>query len=456
MSEIVDGKKVFTLGEFAQSIQRAISINYSQKYWLKAEMTKLNLFPRSGHCYPELSETSDGNITAAFSGFIHRNTYKVINEKFISAIGEPLHDGMKIVAQCSVHYSITRGICLTINEIDINSVLGEQARMRQETVEKLKSECIFTQNKSLVLPRIVNNIAIVSVESGKGYADFMSIINNTSGCHIKTRLFPALMMGPEAVAQIIAALETIKKQSSDFDAVCIIRGGGGENTLQCFNDIELCRTIATFPLPVLTGIGHATNRTVAEEIAQTSFVSPSELANFFIDRHLAELSQFKTLTNKISLLIQRAIQSKKNRLDAPVKNIRYKYGVAFRRKTESIDYTLNSIKLKINNIFYRRNHYVHTMASRIALNAGPLYQKALRRVENIEAQLHGVSKRHFSIVSGTPEQMHIAAEPSDGICILRGSQVISSISELNKGDIIRIITSEGSITAQISATDIKK
>ena len=167
MSEIVDGKKVFTLSELAASIQRAFGTYYNQNYWLKAEISKLNFFTRSGHCYPELSETNDGGIAAAFTGFIRKDIYKALNAKFLSTIGEPLHDGMKVVAQCSVHFSTTRGVRLTINDIDINAILGEQARLRMETVDCLKSEGVFARNKSLVLPRIIKNIAIVSVNQAR-------------------------------------------------------------------------------------------------------------------------------------------------------------------------------------------------------------------------------------------------------------------------------------------------
>ena len=204
MSEIVDGKKVFTLSEFAASVQRAFGALYNKNYWIKAEISKLNFFPRSGHCYPELSETSGGSITAALSGFIHRDTYRALNAKFQNTIGEPLHDGMKIIAQCSVHFSTTRGVRLTISDRDINSILGEQARLRMEVVQALKSEGVFALNRSVALPRIVKRIAVVSVESGKGYADFMSIVNSVKTYRLHLQLFPALMMGPEAAVQMSA------------------------------------------------------------------------------------------------------------------------------------------------------------------------------------------------------------------------------------------------------------
>jgi len=456
MSEIVDGKKVFELGEFAASIQRAIGKFYNGSYWLKAEISKLNFFPRSGHCYPELVESVEGNVSAAFSGFINKKTYQQLNSKFQSTIGEPLHDGMKIVAQCTVHFSTTRGIRLTINDIDINAILGEQARLRIETVERLKSEGVFAKNKALHLPRIIRNIAIISVESGKGYADFMSIINTSNDVNIATTLFPALMMGPESAGQMSSALDKIKERAAEFDAVCIIRGGGGENTLQCFNDLTLCRKIALFPLPVMTGIGHATNCTVAEEIANMSFVSPSELANFLIDRYSGELSRFRTLTSKIALLLKRTLQSKSSALDAPVKSIHYKYKMIFRRKMEHIDGAKNSIKLKISNIFVSRRYMLHSIASRIAIASNGVCQKCRLRVESIEQQVHGATVRQIPILSARQQQMRMAAEPAGGMCIMRGTQVVTNINELREGDVIRIITADGAAIATISAVEFNK
>jgi len=455
MPEIVDGKKIFTLGEFAASIQRAFGKFYGSSYWLKAEISKLNLFPRSGHCYPELSESEDGKVSAAFTGFINKKDLQKFNDKFIKAIGEPLHDGMTIVAQCSVHFSATRGVRLTINDIDINAIIGEQARKRQETVELLKNEGVFSQNKFVPLPRIIRNIAIVSVESGKGYADFMSIMSTPNGFHIGTQLFPALMMGPESAGQMSSALDKISERAAEFDAVCIIRGGGGENTLQCFNDLALCRKIASFPLPVMTGIGHATNRTVAEEVANMSFVSPSELANFFIDRYSNEIARFRTLTGKIALLLRRTLQGRSTKLIAPIKSLRYKYSVVFRRKTEQIDSAKNTIHLTIKGVFDRRRYAVHAIASRVAVAASGLCQKSRQQVENIESQMHGVTVKQFPILSAHPLQMRMAAEPSGGVSIVRGSQVIDNISELQVGDVIRIISNEGIATATITDTEFK-
>ena len=455
MPEIVDGKKIFTLGEFAASIQRAFGKFYSANYWLKAEISKLNFFPRSGHCYPELSESSNGNLTAAFTGFIHKDIYKKLNAKFIDTVGEPLHDGMKVTVQCTAHYSCTRGIRLTINDIDIDSILGEQARRRQDTIEQLKSEGIFAQNKTVPLPRIIKNIAIISVETGKGYADFMSIIQSACGIRLNTTLYPALMMGPEAASQIKSALEKIQPHAVQYDAVCIIRGGGGENTLQCFNDIELCRAIALSPLPVLTGIGHATNETIAEETARMSFVSPSELANFFIDKYAAEISGFHSLANKISQLLANRLYSRQQQFDTPIKNMRYKYNVVFRRKSQDIANAITTNNLKIRAAFHSKRNAISAKATHIAFTINSLHQQHLQLLEAASSKIHGASVRVISFKSNNIQQLQMAAEPVSDIRVMVGGRMLGSISELNKGDVIRIVLPEGVITAEVKTIDPK-
>jgi exodeoxyribonuclease VII large subunit len=95
-------------------------------------------------------------------------------------------------------------------------------------------------------------------------------------------LFPAYLQGDLAVSSIQKQLERIHKVKHHFDVVVIVRGGGGEVGMSCYNNYELCRSIARFELPILTGIGHSTNFTVAEMIAFRNAITPTELADFLI------------------------------------------------------------------------------------------------------------------------------------------------------------------------------
>src|SRR5690606_40997958 len=104
--------------------------------------------------------------------------------------------------------------------------------------------------------------------TSKGLADFLKIIDqNPWSYHFDYRLFPALLQGDRAVDSILKQLAEIRSRHHDFDALAIIRGGGGGSGLGCPNDDRLASDLARFPLPVLTGIGHATHQTICGMVA---------------------------------------------------------------------------------------------------------------------------------------------------------------------------------------------
>jgi exodeoxyribonuclease VII large subunit len=123
------------------------------------------------------------------------------------------------------------------------------------------------------------------VETSKGYADFINVIEtNPWGYRFFHMLFPSLLQGDHAVQSLLGQLRWIRKVKSHFDVVAIIRGGGGDVGLSCYNDFDLAKEVATFPLPLLTGIGHSTNETVVELVANKNNITPTKLAEFLIQK----------------------------------------------------------------------------------------------------------------------------------------------------------------------------
>src|SRR5690606_5794462 len=153
--------------------------------------------------------------------------------------------------------------------------LGDLEKEKQETIQKLRDEGAYAKNKSLTMALLPKRIAVISVETSKGYADFMKVLEtNEWDYRFYHVLFPSLLQGEKAVGSIRGQLKKIKKLKGHFDVVAIIRGGGGDVGLSCYNHYELAKDIAKFPLPVITGIGHATNETVAEMIAYSDAITP--------------------------------------------------------------------------------------------------------------------------------------------------------------------------------------
>ena len=285
MPEKENDRTIFTLLEVTKSIQRTLSERYKSSFWVKAEMNKLNLYPSSGHCYPDLVEKKDGKVIAEIMANIWRDDYQRINNNFLNVLKEPLKSGINILFCAKITYTPENGLRLRIIDIDPSYSLGALEKEKQETIDRLKQEGIYNTNRSLQLPLLPKRIAIISVQTSKGYSDFMQIIEtNPWRYKLFLMLFPALLQGDRAAETIMNQLIKIRKVIGHFDAVAIIRGGGGDVGLTCYNNYELSKAIAMFPIPVITGIGHSTNETVSEMIAFKNAITPTELADFLLQK----------------------------------------------------------------------------------------------------------------------------------------------------------------------------
>jgi exodeoxyribonuclease VII large subunit len=275
-------RQIFSLKQVVSSIRKTIEDRYLQTYWVKAEIYKFNRFP-SGHAFPEIVQRENDKIVAQLSGTIWKQNYERINQQFIDIVKEPLKDGSNLLIQVKVTFSELYGLSLQILDIDPSFSLGEVQKQREETLKRLQKEGMLNLNQSLPFPLLPKRIAIISADSSKGLSDFMEVLNNTEeGYSFFTFLFNAYLQGDQAVDSIMNTLEKIKKVKHHFDLVVIVRGGGAEVGMTCYNHFELCKSIATFPLPILTGIGHSTNMNVAEMIAYRNAITPTKLAEFLI------------------------------------------------------------------------------------------------------------------------------------------------------------------------------
>ena len=301
-------EKVFSLKEVASSVKRTLNARYGSSFWVKAEMIKLNHYPYSGHAFPDLIEKQDDVIVAQMRAVIWSADFKRIKDKFRSCGLSDLTDGITILFRASILFDEFYGLSLRIIDIDTSFTLGEMEKQRMLCIERLKAEGIYSLNSSLSLPAVPKRFAIVSVGSSKGYNDFMQIVRKfSSRFAIFTHLFPSLLQGDGAINSISEALDRINDVADCFDAVLIIRGGGGDVGLNCYNHYNLCRAVALCKLPVLTGIGHASNQTVAEQIAWRNFITPTDLADFlfsgFNNAYLEVLNLSKQLKSNADSIL---------------------------------------------------------------------------------------------------------------------------------------------------------
>lgn len=369
MAESIDTRQIFKLHEVAKSIQKTLSGRYGSSYWIKAEMNKLNYYQYSGHCYPDLIEKSDEKIVAQFRAVLWNIDYNRINAQFLKILHEPLKDGIKILFLANIHFDAVHGISLRILDIDAGYSLGDLEREKQQTIQKLNEEKIWDKNKQLLFPLLPKRLAIISADNSKGYADFLKIIDqNNYGYRFFHVLFPSLLQGEKAVGAIIAQLERIRKVKHHFDVVAIIRGGGGDAGLSCYNQYRLARQIALFPIPVLTGIGHATNETVAEMVAYSNGITPTGIAEQLIEKfhHYAlplqraeetivakagdmirtERSRFSTEIKVFRGATMNLVRTNDTRLRHAAANVSSRSQFVFKHRKQSLYFAVEAMKSK--------------------------------------------------------------------------------------------------------------
>jgi len=303
-------KEILDLFNLQQKLKKGIECLFPKHIWLRAEVSAVKA-RNGGHCYLELSQSDESGLVAKSSAVIWSSKYRFIAPYFETVTGSPISAGMVILVEAQVSYSELYGLTLVINDIDPEYSVGVKELERQKTIERLQKEGLMGLQSELVLPALPYRLAVISAEDAAGYRDFMRHLHeNPYGFVFGTELFPALMQGASAPGSIIAALDAIMECGTEYDAVLVLRGGGSKLDLSCFDDYELAASIAQYPLPVLTAIGHDQDHHVADMVAYEYVKTPTALADFFLEIYEdedARLSSYLTrmkmaFTSRIALM----------------------------------------------------------------------------------------------------------------------------------------------------------
>ena len=295
------------LFEFQSKLKKGIESLFSNRLWLKAEVSAIKA-RSGGHCYLELSQSDSKGLVAKASAIIWASKYRFIAPYFESVTGSPIQEGMTLLVEVQVNYSELYGFSLIINDVDPEFSLGVKELERQRTIERLAQEGLMELQKELSLPALPYSLAVISAEDAAGYRDFMRhIAGNPFGFQLSTTLYPALMQGTECPSSIIAALDAILSSGVEYDAVLILRGGGSKLDLACFDDYELAAVVAQYPLPVLTAIGHDQDYHVCDMVAHEYVKTPTALADFILEFYEDEDARISSYVNRVRLAFSHRI-----------------------------------------------------------------------------------------------------------------------------------------------------
>ena len=278
MQKQMEGRQYIELIELQNAIQDRIGV---MERWVRVEIASHSEV--RGHHYLDLIQKSpSGDELARARGIVWKSNAGIIS-MFTGLTGQRLVAGISVVMRISVQYSPRYGLSLIIQDLDAGYSIGQRELQRQETIRRLTESGLMDRQKSLSLPFLPSRIAVISSEDAAGYGDFLKHLDgNQYGFRYDISLFQSLMQGDRCPDSISASIGLICR-SGNFDLILILRGGGAESDLFCYDDYGLAETIAQCPLPVVTAIGHERDYHIADMVANCHFKTPTALADFLVD-----------------------------------------------------------------------------------------------------------------------------------------------------------------------------
>lgn len=432
-------RKIYALSDLSNSLKATIGKAYPGKYWIKAEIAKLNLYPKSGHCYPDLVEKSENKIKAQMRAIIWADDFLRIEKEFKSVTNEPLKEGINILFLAGVTYSPTHGLSLQIFDIEPSFTLGLMAQQKNETIQRLKKENLFDLNRNLSFPILPKTIAIISVETSKGFQDFRAIIDrNEYGFIFQYHLFPSLLQGDQAVHSMIKQLNHIKLYRNFFDAVLIIRGGGGDVGLSCYDNYLLAREIAEFPIPIITGIGHSTNETVSEMVAYQNKITPTDLAYFLLDKFRTAQQQILKLTDSITELTKNQFRADHKSLKENIQQFSQSAMVLLRENQLHFRETSSNLQRESTRYTNEEKNHLSKIFSLIDVNSKNRLRAEQTRTITRSIQVSVSVKQYFKFAQNKLETMDSKISLLDPINVLKRGYSITTINGKSVKDVKNI------------------
>jgi len=330
--------------------------------WVKAEIDSHSVV-RGHHYLGLLQKNQDGKETARAKGIIWYSRESIIRQ-FMASTGVELKAGISIVFRATIEYHPVFGLSLVILDLDSSFTIGQRELERKAAIERLTQMGAMEKQQSLSLPYLPTKIAVLSSKDAAGYGDFMKHLSgNTEGFAFDVTLFQSLMQGTSCPSSIQEGMARIVA-SGQFDLILILRGGGAESDLYCYDDFGLSLCIANCPVPVLTAIGHERDYHISDMVAKRHFKTPTALADFLIEWVDEVDSGMLNLATSIKLALQERLNTEDSRISSIFNQVKYTLASRVNEMSVTIMQTLH--KLEASLVDWYRNAESET--SRLILN----------------------------------------------------------------------------------------
>ena len=448
-----------TLYELNNRVKQVLKKEFAESVWVRAEITEIQL-NRSGHCYLQLADKkeTDDSVVATARATIWAFIFRTLRPYFETMTGRALGKGMNVLLNVEVVFHELYGYSLNVRDIDPTYTVGDLERKKREILAQLEEEGIIDMNRELEFPALPKSIAVISSPTAAGLGDFINQLeHNPYGYRFHVKLFPAVMQGEKTTEAVIAALDRIYEYESVFDVVVIIRGGGSQTDLGCFDSYDMAANIAQFPLPVIAGIGHERDETIVDRVAHLRVKTPTAAAAFLIEVFREQDGKLEALQNDFVAGVQELLHEQHTRQLRAVSE--------FKRMVEAL-LAGNETRLKLlsqrlehaSELFIRHRLTVFdSLQSRMDSRTLLLLDRQKNRLERLSGEMQQKTlriltdhRRRLELAATTVKYVDPRKVLERGYSITRlDGKAVKDAESLKEGDVVETEMAKGKMRSRV-------
>jgi len=331
-NEVGNRKNIYTVSELNMNIKSLIEENFPF-VWIFGEISNFRI-PASGHFYFTLKDDASQISSVMFRG-------QQRNLKFVP------EDGLNVTGMGRISVYEPRGTYQIILEYLEPSGAGALQIAFEKLKKRLAAEGCFDEAHKKPLPFLPNKISIITSPSGAVVHDILQIINRRFP-NLDIQIIPVKVQGEGAVEQIVAAVEWLNF-AKDADVAILARGGGSLEDLQAFNSESVVRAIFSSKIPIISAIGHETDYTIADFVADLRAPTPSAAAEMVVPQKSELEQRCKDILSLLQLRINHYFKYLKQKLNEQSNRL-----VDPRRKLEDACLKVDDLTARLNRVFFHR------------------------------------------------------------------------------------------------------
>lgn len=279
------------LSQVLEYVGQVIARGVPGAVWVRAELASVT---DRRHLYLDLVQLEDGVEVAKCRATLWARERFSLEGKFRQATGGTLTAGLKVLLFCTAEFHPQYGFSLHVVDLAPEFTLGDAALKLDALRDTLQREGVYGLNRLQAVPADFRRVAVISPQGAAGLGDFRRETDALERAGVLEFVYlEATFQGREASASLTraAAQARAAHEQEPLDALVVIRGGGAVTDLAWLNDLDFARALATFPAPVITGLGHARDDTLPDEVALIRTDTPSKAAAFIVNTVAAAAAQ---------------------------------------------------------------------------------------------------------------------------------------------------------------------